>query len=189
MAVERPSTVSLHPRAAITFAILDILTLSHHSGGRECDGAGGAVSPGAPAYDSAGGAKSAGGAESQGASAYGNAGGAKSARCAESQRGRECESTCGAKSPLSVVLTISLLGMISLRRPLALGRVEAYQHVVPSWPGALKVQDGHPSGWFCSTAEADVKQEASCSLAAGGCFPLSDTVCGGLAPRGSMSQA
>jgi hypothetical protein len=60
--------------------------------------------------------------------------------------------------------------------------------VVPSCPGAFKVQDGHPPGWFCSTAEADGKQEASSSLAAEVCFPLSDNVCGGLASVGSMSK-
>ncbi len=60
--------------------------------------------------------------------------------------------------------------------------------MVPSCLGALKVQDGHPPGWFCSTAEADGKQEASSSLAAGVCFPLSDNVCGGLASISSMSK-
>src|SRR5258707_13502165 len=78
--------------------------------------------------------------------------------------------------------------MISLRWSLCLGRAEAYQHMVPSCLGALKVQDGHPPGWFCSTAEADGKQEASSSLAAGVCFPLSDNVCGGPASIGSMSK-
>ena len=41
---------------------LDALALSHHSGGRECESAGGAESQGASAYDSAGGAKGARGA-------------------------------------------------------------------------------------------------------------------------------
>src|SRR6266853_6358265 len=81
------------------------------------------------------------------------------------------------------------LGTISLRWFLALGRADAYQHMVPSWPVALKVQDGHPPGWCCSTAEGDGKQEASCSLAAESCFPLSDNVCGGLASVGSMSKS
>jgi hypothetical protein len=54
----------------VTFAILDALALSHHSGGRVCESAGGAESPGVPVYDRAGGAKS------PGASAYDSACGA-----------------------------------------------------------------------------------------------------------------
>jgi len=50
--------------------------LSHHSGGRECESAGGAESQGASAYDSAGGAKGARGAEGQGAREYDGGGGA-----------------------------------------------------------------------------------------------------------------
>jgi len=50
--------------------------------------------------------------------------------------------------------------------------------MVPSWPGAFSVQDGHPSRWFCSTAEADGKQEESRPPAAESCFPFSDNVCG-----------
>jgi hypothetical protein len=49
---------------------------SHHSGGRDCESAGDAESQGAPAYDSAGVAKSTGGAESRGAREYDSAGGA-----------------------------------------------------------------------------------------------------------------
>src|SRR5258708_35555286 len=50
--------------------------LSHHSGGRECESAGGAESQGASAYDSAGGAKGARGAEGQGAREDDGGGGA-----------------------------------------------------------------------------------------------------------------
>src|SRR5258708_38135919 len=47
----------------------------------------------------------------------------------------------GAVSPFPVVPTISI---ISLGGALALGREAAYQHRLPSRPGALMVQDGHP---------------------------------------------
>src|SRR5713101_2721087 len=49
------------------------------------------------------------------------------------------------------------------------------------------VQDGHPPGWFCSTAEAEGKQERSCPLAEG-CFPFSDNACGGLASADFMDN-
>jgi hypothetical protein len=91
----------------------------------------------------------------------------------------------GAKSPFSVV-SISFPGLVSLRWSLPLGRAAACQHRVPSWPGALKVQVGQPPGWFCNTAEADGKQEASRPLATGNCLPLSDDVCGGFASVGFM---
>jgi hypothetical protein len=54
--------------------------------------------------------------------------------------------------------------------------------------GRLKVQDGHPPGWFCRTAEADGTQEASCLFAADTGLSLSDTVCGGFASVGFMSK-
>jgi hypothetical protein len=94
----------------------------------------------------------------------------------------------GAESLSSVVPTVSFsFGIISLRWSLALGRcslalgrADAYQHMVPSWPGAFKVQDGDAPWWCSNTAEAEGKQERSCPLAAEGRFALSDDVCGGL---------
>jgi hypothetical protein len=84
----------------------------------------------------------------------------------------------GLESPLSVILTA--VGRWSL----PLGRAAAYQHSVPSWPGALRVHVGHPPRWFCSTAEAEGKQEDSCPLAVESCFPFSDDVCRNLASVG-----
>jgi hypothetical protein len=60
--------------------------------------------------------------------------------------------------------------------------------MVPSWPGAFNVQEGHAASWRSNTAEADGKQEPSCPLAAASCFPLSDGVCGGPAWVGFISK-
>jgi hypothetical protein len=75
---------------------------------------------------------------------------------------------------------------ISLRWSLPLGRADAYQHMVPSWPGAFRVQDGHPPWLFCSTAAADGKHKGSCPLPVESRFPCSDNICDGFASVGLL---
>src|SRR5258708_1925030 len=70
---------------------------------------------------------------------------------------------------------------ISLRWSWAVVRVAGYQHLAPSRPGALKVQDGHASGWFCCTAAAEGKHVRASLLGANGCPASSGNVCDGLA--------
>src|SRR5258708_16996216 len=62
----------------------------------------------------------------------------------------------------------------------AVARVAAYQHLVPSRPGALKVQDGHAPGRFSPTAEAAGKQVETSRPPAN--YPLPRTHAGGSAP-------
>ncbi len=61
----------------------------------------------------------------------------------------------------------------------AVARVAAYQHLVPSRPGALKVQDGHAPGRFSRTAEAEGKQVEASRPAAND--PFSGNIGGGFA--------
>jgi hypothetical protein len=37
-------------------------------------------------------------------------------------------------------------------------RVEGYQHLLPSWPGARNVHDGQAVGFSCRTASAEARQ-------------------------------
>jgi hypothetical protein len=66
----------------------------------------------------------------------------------------------------SIVPTVSFFGISSPRWSWSAARVPAYQHFVPSWPGARKVHDGHAAGLSCLTAEAEGKQVETCTLAA-----------------------
>jgi hypothetical protein len=93
-----------------------------------------------------------------------------------------------AEGPFSVVPIVSCLRAISLRWSLARDRADAYQHMVPSWPGTFKVQDRDAPWWCPKAAEADGKQERSCPLAAETSFPLSDDVCVGRASVGFTSK-